>query len=111
MSHLTVFPAYVASGCLNRSIDCDDPNSVLLFALLSLAEPDGATPDQLAEYIPSLCPTVNWTTAELNANILAAFRRGLITTVLPGTYAVNAGMVRINPANRDYYCLCQLYTS
>jgi len=111
MSHLTVFPAYVLPGCPDRQVNCSDPFSVLIFVLLSLAQPEGATAEAVAAHLSQVCPSVTWTTAELEAHLLAAWRQGIITTVLPGTYAVNAGMVRINPANREYYCLCQLYTS
>lgn len=111
MSALTVFPAPIASGCLNRQVNCSDPNSVLLFTLLSLANPNGSTSAEIGSQISVVCPTVSWTSTELDAYILAAFRRGLITTVDPGTYAVNSAMVRINPSNKNYYCICQLYKS
>lgn len=112
MSALTVFPAPVAtSGCVNRQVDCSDSNSVLLFTLLALANSNGSTPSEIASQIPIICPTVAWTASELDTYILVAFRRGVITTVEPGTYAVNAAMARVNPSNRNYYCICQLYRS
>jgi hypothetical protein len=111
MSALTVFPGPVNTGCTDRTVNCNDPYSVLIYVLLSLRNPDGSTAEAIAQHIPTVCPSVSWTTTELNANLLAAFRRGIITTVLPGTYAVNAGMYRMNPANKEYYCLCQLYRS
>lgn len=111
MSALTVFPMYTTSGCADRQVDCNDPNSVLIFTLLSLANSDGSTAEEIAQRIPLICPSVSWTTTELNTNIRAAFKRGVITTVNFGTYAVNAGMVRVNPANKNYFCVCQLFKS
>jgi hypothetical protein len=111
MSALTVFPLYSNSGCTDRQVNCNDPNSVLIYTLLSLANPYGSTADEIAQRIPVVCPSVSWTTTELNKNIRAAFRRGVITTVYPDTYAVNAGMVRVNPSNKNYFCICQLFKS
>ena len=111
MSALTVFPMYSTSACTDRQVNCNDPNSVLIYTLLSLANSNGSTAEEIAQRIPLICPSVSWTTAELTTNIRVAFKRGIITTVYPGTYAVNAGMVRVNPANKDYFCVCQLFKS
>lgn len=109
MSQLTVFPAYPNKGCDNRSVDCRDPNSVLIFTILALKKTAGATQAEIAEKIPSICPTVSWTTAQLASHIEQAYRRGILNTVQRNTYAVNAGMVRVNPSNLKYYCICQFF--
>lgn len=111
MSQLTVFPAYPNKGCDNRSVDCSDPNSVLIFTVLALKKTDGATQEEIAAKIPSICSSVSWTSAQLASYIRTAFRRGILITVQPNTYAVNAGMVRVNPSNRKYYCICRFYKS
>lgn len=111
MSALTVFPLYVNSGCTDRQVDCNDPNSVLINTLLSLANSEGSTSDEIAQRIPFVCPSVSWTNTELNTNLRAAIKRGVITTVYYDTYAVNAGMVRVNPSNKKYFCICQLFKS
>ena len=111
MSAFTVFPLYSNSGCTDRQMDCNDPNSVLIYTLLSLANSNGSTAEEIAQRISVVCPSVSWTTEKLNANLRAAFKRGLITTVYPDTYAVNAGMVRVNPSNKKYFCICQLFRS
>jgi hypothetical protein len=110
MSSLTVFPLY-SNSCTDLQVDCNDPNSVLIYTLLSLANSDGSTVDEIAQRISVVCPSVSWTTEKLNANLRAAFRRGVITTVYSDTYAVNAGMVRVNPSNKKYFCICQLFRS
>jgi hypothetical protein len=111
MSALTVFPLYANSGCTDRQLNCNDPNSVLIYTLLSLANPNGSTLYEIAQRIPFVCPYVSWTTQELNTNLRVAFKRGIITTVHPNTFAVNAGMVRVNPSNKKYFCICQLFKS
>lgn len=109
MSQLTVFPAYPNKGCDNRSVDCSDPNSVLIFTILALKKTAGATQEEIASQIPSVCPNVSWTTAQLASYIEKAYRRGILITVQRDTYAVNAGMVRVNPSNRKYYCICRFF--
>jgi hypothetical protein len=110
MSKLTVFPM-PTPNCTVPSIDCNDPNSVLIHTILSLANPTGSTLDEIIQRIPVVCPTITWSQKQLETNITVALRRGIVITYYPDTYAVNAGMVRANPANRSYFCICQLFKS
>jgi hypothetical protein len=111
MSRYFIYPAQSTTKCGAMSVDCNDPNSVLIFTIVSLRKKEGATQDEIAAQIPSICPSVSWTNEQLTSYIQTAFRRGILVTVQPNTYAVNAGMARVNPSNRKYYCICQLYTS
>ena len=107
MSHLTVFPLPPQVGCTD--VDCSDPNSVLIHTLFSLGNSAGSTLEEIQSHIPVKCSSVSWSPFQLETYIAQALRRGILTTVGPYTYAVNAAMWRINPVNRKYYCICQLY--
>jgi hypothetical protein len=125
MASFTVFP-YPLPTCENFDVDCSDPNSVLLHAILSISKESqenaaigGANFAQIASFIPLLCPQLQWTDNDLQGYILNALRRGVLTTIFqlendnshPIIYAVNAGMWRMNPANKKYFCISQLYSS
>jgi hypothetical protein len=119
MASFTVFPYPIANGCSNFSVDCSDPNSVLIHTILSLANPNGVTSQQIHSHVSYICPQLSWTYDDLQTYLNNALRRGVILTIyqenqsntLAPLYAVNAGMARINPSNRKYFCICQLYKS
>ena len=110
MSRLTVFPMPVES-CTVPSVDCSDPNSVLIHVVLSLANPIGSTMSEISQRILEICPAITWSQQNLETYIKVAVRRGILITYHSDTYAVNAGMVRVNPANSPYFCICQLFKS
>ena len=123
MASFTVFPYPLPTNCGNFDIDCSDPNSVLIYVVLFIAKElqttNGVSLSQIKESISLLCPQLNWTSEQLGIYVLNALRRGILTTVFqpegdpsgPQFFAVNAGMWRMNPANKKYFCICQLYTS
>lgn len=121
MASFTVFPYPVANGCSNFNVNCSDPNSVLIYVILSIAKTnsnyEGVTFSQIQTHLASICPQISWTSDVLEINLKHALRRGLLTTVYQPNntsehlYAVNAGMLRVNPANKKYFCIGQFYTS
>ena len=117
MASFTVFPYPQSTNCENYDINCSDPNSVLIHVILSIAKStQGVQLSQIQENVQLLCPHLNWTNATLNLNISNALRRGVLTTIYnpeseSPSYAINAGMWRMNPANKKYFCINQLYSS
>ena len=126
MASFTVFPYPVPTNCEKVDIDCSDPNSVFIHVILTIAKNEpmstingGVSLSQIGAYVGILCPQLNWTNDELQVNLTKSLRRGVLTTVYDPdnlttttpTYAINAGMWRMNPANKKYFCISQLYTS
>lgn len=99
--------------CTNRTIaDCDDPFSILIFAILALANVNGSSVDDILSSAQILCPdtTRSWTTSSTLTYIQQASKRGILTPATSSsTWAVNAAMVRVNPVNKKYFCICQLF--
>jgi len=119
MASFTIFPYPIANACTDFKVDCSDYNSILIHTILSLGSSNGVTSLQIQRQLASICPEVNWTFSELEDKLTLALRRGILITVYQNSnvdeysqlYAVNAGMVRINPSNRKYFCISQLYRS
>ena len=120
MSKFTVFPYPTHKGCKNFDIDCSDTNSILIHAILSLASINhitGFNSTEILQQVSILCTHINWTDQDLQTYLLQGLQQGILTFA-PGSninndllYAVNAGMLRVNPANKKYFCIQQLYTS
>lgn len=99
-------PTVRQGGC---NVDCQDPYSVLLHTLLELGSEQGSTATEILEGIPLVCPDAEWTLPLVETYLQLALKRGLVRRYTDTTYVVNTNMLNVNLANRQYFCLCQLY--
>jgi hypothetical protein len=98
------------SYCANNGVvDCTDPFSILIFAILSLNSSTGSSLTDITQAIPTICPSVSWSESETETYITQATKRGILVTGVTGTYAINAAMARVNPINQQYYCVGLFY--
>jgi hypothetical protein len=99
--------------CTVRPLDCSDPYSILISSIVSLAEVSGSTPTDILSAAQTLCvdETKDWTLDDVQQYIVAAVKRGILVIATSSTYAVNAGMARVNPINAKYFCVSQLFDS
>lgn len=98
--------------CQNRGqVDCSDPYSIALYALLDLANSNGSTAAEVLATAQTICPaaTAAWTDLTVETLLRAGAKRGLFSVIEGVRYVVNAGMCLQNPINAPYYCIMQLY--
>lgn len=101
------------SYCVDQGqVNCSDPYSILIYAILGLGlngDVEGATLQQITDYIPLVCPNVSYTITEVTNLVTAATKQGILVRGTPTTWAVNAAMSRVNPINAKYFCVGQYY--
>ena len=98
----------------NGSVNCGDPYSILIYAILTLGEQNPSinsfTADEITTIIPQICSDIAWDLTTTSLYISKAYKRGILTTVNGPTYfAINARMGLVNPINLKYFCVGQLY--
>lgn len=97
----------MSSNCPSYpTLDCNDPYSMIIQAILNLGGSTGSTADEINQEITTIC-SVSFSSAELRDNLLKAVRRGLLGYGTSDTtdprYMVRSDMVRLNPQNEKYW--------
>lgn len=112
MSRYVQFALPATTTCQpSASVDCSDPYSVVIHAILRLRNANGSTVEEILEVIPTICGDWTWVTVEYLQDIIdAALARGLLVLATSRTtYAVNSSMVRVNLQNRKYFCIQNMF--
>jgi hypothetical protein len=90
-----------------HSLDCGSITSIIIQAILNLANPAGSTDVEIFNYIPVICPAAPYSQTDVTNAINNAARKGILfraiaTVGATPTYLVNAYMKNFNYQNRVY---------
>ena len=88
-------------------LNCSDLFSMIIQAILDLAQPTGSTAEAITAQAAILCPTDPPTLAEVERSLTLGARRGLFRRLIATvgatpTYMVLARMGLFNPLNAPY---------
>jgi len=98
-----------ALSCQPATLDCTDPFSAVIEAILRLDEPNGSTILEIEPLALSLCPAL--TAADVAEALTAGAKRGIFRRIIPTadvepSYMINANMASLNPKNAKYVRPC-----
>lgn len=109
-------PTVCPNPCTTATLDCSDLLTILIQAILDLAEPNGSSNTSIFERSQVICPDTTITQSDIDTAIATAAKRGILyrriaTSGADPTFLVNGRMAELNVQNKRYNRLPCQYNS
>ncbi len=95
----------------STELNCQDPYSAIIHAILQLKESNGSSVDDITSKLEEICESGLWDNDTVQTNIDLMLKRGLLIRSSDSAdhYLVNGNMARVNNKNKKYFCICLFY--